>query len=78
MNIIIIEYINQYHEYLEECCKLRELYQKEEHQIKKELYLKLDLKEIFKETLIDIKKRTRSEQKIRYKKNEFRICKISS
>lgn len=67
MNVIITDHINKYHKYLEEWCKLRELYQKEEHQIKKELYLKLDLKEIFKETLIDIKKRTRSEQKIKYK-----------
>lgn len=67
MNVTITDHINQYHEYLEEWCKLRELYQKEEHQIKKELYLKLDLKEIFKETLIDIKKRTRSEQKLNIK-----------
>ena len=67
MKVTIVYHINKYHEYLEEWCKLRELYQKEEHQIKKELYLKLDLKEIFKETLIDIKKRTRSEQKIKYK-----------
>ena len=66
MNISITDHINQYHKYLEEWCKLRELYQKEEHQIKKELYLKLDLEEIFKETLIDIEKRTSSEQKIKY------------
>lgn len=66
MNITITDHINQYHEYLEEWCKLRELYQKEEYQIKKELYLKLDLKNIFKETLIDIEKRTSSGRKIKY------------
>lgn len=67
MNITIVDNINQYHEYLEEWRNLRKLYEKEELLIENELYLKLDLKEIFKETLIDIKKRTRSEQKIKYK-----------
>ena len=67
MNVTITDHINQYHEYLEEQENLRKLYQKEEKQVKNELCLKLDLKEIFKETLIDIKKRTRSGQKIKYK-----------
>ena len=68
MNVTITDHINQYHKYLEEWENLRKLYQKEEKQVKNELCLKLDLKEIFKETLIDIKKRTRSEQKIKYKR----------
>lgn len=67
MNVTILEHINQYHKYLEEWKNLWNLYEKEEKQVKKELYLKLDLKEIFKETLIDIEKRTSSGQKIKYK-----------
>lgn len=66
MNIFLKDRINQYHKYLEEWKNLRKKYQNEEHQIENELYLKLDLKEIFKETLIDIEKRTSSEQKIKY------------
>mgnify|MGYP000998343021 FL=1 len=66
MNITIKDHINQYHKYLEEWKNLWGLYEKEEKQIKHELYLKLDLKEIFKETLIDIEKRTSSGRKIKY------------
>lgn len=66
MNITIVDHINQYHKYLEEWKNLWNLYEKEEKQVKKELYLKLDLKEIFKETLIDIEKRTSSGRKIKY------------
>ena len=47
MNITIKDHINQYHKYLEEWKNLWGLYEKEEKQIKHELYLKLDLKEIF-------------------------------
>ena len=66
MNITIVDHINQYHKYLEEWKNLWELYEKEEKQVKHELYLKLDLKEIFKETFIDIEKRTSSGRKIKY------------
>lgn len=67
MNITITDHINQYHEYLDEWKKLWSLYESEEKQVRHELYLKLDLKDIFKETLIDIEKRTSSGRKIKYK-----------
>ena len=66
MNITIVDHINQYHKYLEEWKNLRKLYQKEEKQVIHKLCLKLNLKEIFKETLIDIEKRTSSGRKIKY------------
>lgn len=66
MNISIKDHINQYHKYLDEWKKLWSLYESEEKQVRHELYLKLDLKDIFKETLIDIKKRTSSGRKIKY------------
>ena len=66
MNISIIDHIDQYHKYYDEWRNLWNLYENEEKHIKNELYFKLDLEEIFKETLIDIEKRTSSERKIKY------------
>lgn len=75
MNITITEHINKYHKYLKEWRNLRKLYEKEELLIENELYPKLDLKEIFKETLIDIENRTSPERKITY---EIDIRKMNS
>lgn len=66
MNISITDHIDQYHKYLEEWKNLQCLYNNEEKHIKNELYFKLDLEDIFKETLTDIEKRTSSERKIKY------------
>jgi hypothetical protein len=66
MNISITDHINQYHKYLEEWKNLRIKYQKEEKDIKNELYFKFNLGEDFKEELMDIKKRRADGYKIKY------------